>query len=383
MKKRHVIIYKLLRPLVVLFLRITFGYKRKIAKNLPENYVVLSNHTTDFDMLFVGASFREQMYFVGSEHILRWGFLSKLIDFAFAPILRYKGTVAASTVKEIFTRTRSGANVCMFAEGARTWDGVSSPILPSTAKMIKKLGCALVTYKLKGGYFASPMWSGASIRKGEVKGDVVNVYTMEQLQSMSVDEIYNVIVNDLYEDAYASQLESPKRYKHKRRAERMENLLFICPECGERDSITSSGDTFGCTKCGMSVKYDEFGMLDHPEFKTVKGLSDWQHLKVNKDVANSVSYFAENGTLKTVDNDHIEHFVTSGRVEMNADKLICGDKEFHISDISVMAMHGQRAIVFTASGIYYELIPDNGYNSWKFHLYYNGVKERKTEEAAL
>ncbi len=381
MNKRHIIFYKLLRPLVVLFLKITFGYKYEPAKNLPENYVVLSNHATDFDMLFVGASFKKQMYFVGSEHILRWGFLSKIIDFVFAPILRYKGTVATSTVKEIFSRTRNGANVCMFAEGVRTWDGVSSPILPSTAKMIKKLGCALVTYKLTGGYFASPMWSGASIRKGEVKGAPVNIYSSEQLKSMSVDEIYEAIVNDLYEDAYATQLKAPKRYKSKRGAEHMENLLFVCPDCGAYDSITSSGDTFGCSKCGMSVKYDEFGMLDHPRFKTVKELSDWQYLKVGEDVANGILYSAENGTLKTVDNNHIEHFITSGKIEMSGNKLICGDKEFDMSDISVMAMHGQKAIVFTASGEYYELIPSKCHNSWKFHLYYNTVKKFETEKA--
>ncbi len=380
MNKKHIFIYKLLLPLVILFLKIRFGYKYEVAKNLPKNYVVLSNHATDYDMLFVGASFKRQMYFVGSEHIARWGFLFKLIDFAFAPILRYKGTVAASTVKEIFNKTRNGENVCMFAEGVRTWDGVSSPILPSTAKMIKKLGCGLVTYKITGGYFASPMWGGASVRRGEVRGAPVNVYTEEQLKAMSVDEIYKIIVDDLYEDAYARQLENPKPYKSKRRAERMENLLFTCPDCGAYDSITSSGDTFRCTKCGMSVKYDEYGMLDHPSFKTVKELSDWQKSEAEKDVINGASYVCENATLKTVDNYHIEHLVTEGRVEMTRDKLVCGDVTFNMDDISVLAMHGQNAIVFTANGEYYELISPKGCNSWKFHLYYTNVKSLKTEK---
>lgn len=381
MNRKHIFFYKLLLPLVILFLKIRFGYKYEVPKSLPKNYVVLSNHATDYDMLFVGASFKRQMYFVGSEHIARWGFLFKLINFAFAPIIRYKGTVAASTVKEIFSKTRNGANVCMFAEGVRTWDGVSSPILPSTAKMIKKLGCGLVTYKITGGYFTSPMWGGASIRRGEIKGAPVNIYSEEQLKAMSVDEIYTAIVNDLHEDAYARQLEAPKRYKSKRGAEHMEHLLFVCPDCGAYDSITSSGNTFGCPKCGMSVKYDEFGMLDHPRFKTVKELSDWQRAKVNEDISSNMVYYAENAILKTVDNDHNEHFVTSGRVEISHDKLVCGDASFDINDISVMAMHGQKAIVFTANGEYYELIPDESYNSWKFHLYYNSVKNSQTEKA--
>ena len=79
-----------------------------------------------------------QMYFVGSEHISRWKFFYKLIRFIFAPIMRYKGSVASQTVLEVLRKTRSGENVCIFAEGNRSWDGLTNPILPSTGKMAKK-----------------------------------------------------------------------------------------------------------------------------------------------------------------------------------------------------------------------------------------------------
>jgi DNA-directed RNA polymerase specialized sigma subunit len=77
----------------------------------------------------------------------------------------------------------------MFAEGTRTWDGVTCPILPSTAKMVKSAGCGLVTYKLIGGYFTSPRWGGASIRRGMLHGAPVKVYTPETLQTMSNEEL--------------------------------------------------------------------------------------------------------------------------------------------------------------------------------------------------
>jgi hypothetical protein len=105
--------YRLLRPLVIVFLWLKFGYRFKVAKNLPENYIVLSNHVTDFDPLFVGASFPRQMFFVASEHIARWPNAYKFLKFAFAPIMRYKGTVAAATVMDILRKTRDGQNVCL------------------------------------------------------------------------------------------------------------------------------------------------------------------------------------------------------------------------------------------------------------------------------
>ena len=249
-RKKHVFFYKLVRPLVIVFLKITFGYRFETAKNLPEHYIVISNHATDFDPLLVGASFPEQMYFVGSEHIARWKRLYGLLKYIFAPIMRPKGASAGATVIDIIKHVKRGANVCLFAEGVRTWDGVTCPIAPSTAKMVQRLGCGLVTYKIVGGYFASPMWGGASIRRGYLHGAVANVYTKEQLKSMSVDEIYTTMTADLYEDAYARQLAEPKKYRGKRLAEHMENLLFICPECGKRDSFHSQGDTVSCTDGG-------------------------------------------------------------------------------------------------------------------------------------
>ena len=107
MSKKHKIIYRLFHPPVKLFLKLKFGYTYETAKNLPENYIVLSNHVTDFDPIFVAASFPQQMYFVASEHIVRWKKFFKFIDYCFAPIVRYKGSIAATTVKEVFQKVRN------------------------------------------------------------------------------------------------------------------------------------------------------------------------------------------------------------------------------------------------------------------------------------
>ena len=374
-RKRHIFFYKFLRPIVIVFLKIAFGYSYRPAKNLPDHYIVISNHATDFDPLLVCASFPEQMYFVGSEHIARWKKLYSLLKYLFAPIMRPKGTSAGATVIDIIKHIKRGANVCLFAEGVRTRDGVTYHIAPSTAKMVQRLGCGLVTYKLVGGYFASPMWSGASIRKGYLHGEVANVYTKEQLAAMSVDEIYAAMTADLYEDAYVRQLAAPVKYKGKNLAEHLERLMFVCPRCGKRDTFHSHGDTVSCGACGLSYRYTEYGMLEGGEFQTVKAFSDWQKQQVREDAARGVVYEAASATLSTV-KSHLEMPVTSGPVSMSRDVLRCGDIEFALEDISDLAMHGQRAIVFTANKTYYELIPAQGTNSLKFFLYFQECREQ-------
>lgn len=377
MKKRHILFYKLLVPLTTLFCRLKFGYTCTKAENLPENYIVLSNHLTDYDMLFVAASFRRQMYFVGSEHIARWKFLYRILAYAFAPIMRYKGSVASGTVLDILRKVKKGANVCIFAEGVRSWDGVTAPILPSTGKMVKKAGCGLVTYKIVGGYFASPMWSTSNTRRGYVHGAPVNVYTAEQLKTMTADEINEIINRDLHEDAYARQLADPKKYTGKRLAEQMENLLFVCPSCGRLDTIRSKGDTVCCAECGHSFRFDAYGFLNGGYFKTVQQLSDWQKTQVADHAARGFSYTSPSGRLITVDN-HIETPVTEGPIAMTADTLRCGDREIPMDTISELAMHGKHAVVFTAGTSYYELLTENTENALKYMLYYEAYKTRKT-----
>ena len=373
MKKRHVFFYKLLLPLTTLFCRIKFGYTYEKAKALPENYIVLSNHVTDYDMLFVGASFKRQMYFVASEHIARWKFLHNIIEYAFAPIWRYKGSVATTTVLDILRKVKKGQNVCMFAEGVRSWDGRTCPILPSTGKLIKKSGCALVTYKITGGYFASPMWSTSNTRRGYVHGAPVNIYTAEQLKAMSVEEINEIICRDLYEDAYARQLQDPKPYRGKRLAERMENLLFLCPVCGQMETIHSHNDTVTCEACGWNVRMDIYGMLSDERFPTVRALSDWQKTQVTLHVEQNQPYTAKHADLITVEN-HIETPVSTGPVILNGDTLRCGDTEIPIDSISELAMHGRSAVVFTSGTTYYELLLRDGANALKYMLYYQALQ---------
>lgn len=376
MLKRHKIVWRIIRPMVMVFLKIKFGYKYKLAGKLPEKYIVLSNHTTDYDPLMVACSFPEQMYFVASEHIARWGFLSKLIDWLVAPIIRYKGTTATVTVMDMLRKIREGANVCMFAEGARSWDGETASFLPSTGKVVKSARCALVTYRLEGGYFVSPRWS-SSLRRGRVCGAPVNVYTKEQLAKMSVDEINAVIAKDLHEDAYERQVKNPARYKGKNLAENMENLLFICPKCGSIDSFQSKNDTVSCKCCDLKFRYTEFGMLEGAPFKTVQEFAKWQKEEAKKAVENNQVFTAPHAVLKTVAN-HVEEVVAEGQASLSAEGITVGNTKIPFEEIMDLNMHGKRGIVFSTKDAYYEMKPDAGACAYKFHLVYDLYKEKNS-----
>lgn len=375
LKQKDQIMYQCLIPLVKGFLKIKFGYKWKKAKALPENYIVLSNHVTDYDPLLVGVAFPKQMYFVASEHITRWGFAYKALKFVFHPIIRYKGTVATTTVMEALRKIRQGGSVAIFAEGVRTWDGVTCPILPSTAKMVKTAGCGLVTFKIRGGYFVSPGWRDHGTARGPLSGEPVHVYTREELKAMTVNEVYEAICNDLYEDAYARQLADPRPYRGRDLAEGLENLLFTCPQCGRRNTLSSAGDSVTCDECGLGFTMDEYAMLHGVPFRTVKEFADWQKAQVAKDAGAGEVYRVEFATLSTIV-DHEATQVASGNLSIDPETLTCGDVSIPVADISDMGIHGRHALVFSVKGTYYELLPAREFSIQQFLLYFNCVKKK-------
>lgn len=373
MSRRHRIFWRIIRGIGWTLAKLKFGYTYTPARDLPENYIVMSNHVTDFDPIFVGVSFKRQMYFVASEHIARWKFWYKVIRFVFDPIMRYKGSVASKTVLEVLRKTRAGENVCIFAEGNRSWDGLSNPILPATGKMAKKAGCALVTYKITGGYFVSPNWAEGGTRRGPIHGAVVNVYTKEQLEAMSADEVNEAIRRDLYEDAYARQLADPKPYKGKRPAEKLENLLYFCPFCGEMDTLRSKKDTVRCSACGGEFTYDRYGMLHGLPYKTVTEAAKLQKERLTALVERGESLSASAASLRTVEN-HVHTLLAEGTVVMDRESLCMGEHSIPLAQISEMDMHGRHALVFTVGKEYYELLIPTGSNALKFLHYYNASK---------
>lgn len=375
--RRHNFLYRLLRPLVVVFLKIKFGYKFKKAKKLPKNYIVLSNHTTDFDPVFVAVAFNRPMYFVASEHITRWKTAYKLLDFAFNPIIRYKGTVASSTVMETLRRVRYGENVCLFAEGVRSWNGETGDILPSTAKMIKSAKCGLVTFKLTGGYFVSPNWTTSKVRRGKVRGAVAGIYTAEQIANMTEEEVYKIITTDLYENAYTRQMVELNKYKGKNIAEGLENLIYICPHCREYDTLKSLDDAVTCNKCRHSFKYNIYGVLEGTSHHTIKGLYDAQLERLREDIKKNKAYTAPTATISKIERNHIKETLEAGALTLDTKSLKCGKNEFDTIHIQDMAIYGKHGLVFTYENEYYEIIPDKNYSALKFLLYYKELKKQK------
>ncbi|MDR1619793.1 MAG: 1-acyl-sn-glycerol-3-phosphate acyltransferase [Clostridiales bacterium] len=376
---RHKFFYKLIKIIVTPFFKGIYRYKYQKAAHIKPPFIVVSNHNNDLDPALVSMALKEHIYYVASEHIFRWGRLSKLIVWLFAPIMRQKGTADARTVMDIIRHVRAGHNIGLFAEGNRSFNGLTGPILPSTGKMVKLLGARLVTFKLEGGYFTSPRW-GDRPRKGRMRGYVVNIYTPEALKGMSAGDVQTVIERDLYEDANATQKQNPIAYKGKNLACHLETALYMCPLCRAVASMHSRGNQLMCA-CGLRVACTPYGGLIAEygsAFKTVAEWDIWQKRTlatlIHEDAGLTIS--DEGQELYSVIPGKSGTLLETGRLSLDAKGLGCGGFYVHVEDISDMAIYGRMTIVFsTARGGYYEIKSKGIRSALKYYDYYQIIKK--------
>ena len=322
-------------------------------------FLVLCNHNTDWDPFLLGCAFPEYMSFVASEHIFRWRFAGKLILWLMAPIARLKGTTAGDTAMTMLRRLRKGVSVAMFAEGNRSFNGLTNPILPATGKLARSSGVTLVTYRLDGGYFTSPRWSDG-LRKGKMTGRVVNVYAPETLKAMTADEVNAAIRRDLFVDAYAVQREEMIPFRGKAPAEHLETVLCRCPRCGKLGSLHSKGDLLRCG-CGFAVRYNEYGFFEG-EDAPFDNVTEWDaaqtaELLALADAAGDAPIFSDDGMdlFEVFPDTHTETPLGSGSMTLYADRLECCGQVFQLSDLSGFALLRAQIVDFSSDGRCFEV----------------------------
>ena len=385
--QRHRRIFEFLRFVASGTLKRIYHFKPEKANIGKGPFLITANHNGELDPALLALSFREHMYFVASEHVFRKGFASWLLNYCFAPIVRVKGRRRDATAALNVIRTiRKKANVCLFAEGNRSYNGVTGPIFPATGKLAKATGASLVTYRFEGGYLTSPRWS-ENVRKGKMRGFVVNVYSPEQLKQMTPEEVNDRIREDIMEDAFERQLVQCYRYKGKDLAKGLEKALYFCPKCGRTGTLKSEKDVFGCS-CGLRVRFTETGFFekvepDDPElpFDTVRDWDFWQDKRV-AEYADSledddIAYSDENVKLIGIGPGHKSRVLEIGTLSITKNTLSVGGHSFPLKKISSVGLMGVYKMMFSVDGQSYELrTAKTPYCGRKYFTFFELLKNR-------
>lgn len=153
--------------------------------------------------------------------------------------------------------------------------GTSSKLPLSVAKLVKFLKVPVVTLNMKGNYLQSPIWNLKKRREARLYTDMTYALTTEDVESMSVEDIYEKLTGLLSYDEYQWQRETKLKITYGKRAEGLHMPLYQCRCCKTEFSMQSEGEKLFCTCCGKSWRMDEYGTLVEEQSGEQIYIPDW------------------------------------------------------------------------------------------------------------
>jgi 1-acyl-sn-glycerol-3-phosphate acyltransferase len=255
---QHGVYVKLIRLFIGPFFKLYYRFKAsliKIKKTGP--YLILANHTAEFDIVFLGMLFDAPLYFVASDQLLNSGKGSWILKTLFNPIPKSKSVADLAVVKRIKSVLKEGGNVAIFPEGNSSINGGQSNIPEGMGRLIKFLNVPVKFISIQGLYLSSPRWSyhrkfGPSTMK-EIK-----TITPDQFQSMTAESLETLVNETLDISAYDTNTYA---YRGKRIAEGLHKLIFTCPQCKGLFTTESLDNELFCRQCDFKGTYDQHGYL--------------------------------------------------------------------------------------------------------------------------
>lgn len=214
-------------------------------ENVKAPYLLIANHHSYIDFYCASRLDPEARFaLVTNRFYYEHTFLGKIMKKTGAiPKKLFTPDVAA--VKGIIKAIKDGYPVLMFPEGRLSADGSPSPVPFSTASLCKLLGVPVVIANIKKAYFIKPKWRKRETR-GKVDVEVKKILNANEIENMGKQAIYDEIVKGLA----VNEFDQKVSVKSNKKAEGLENLLYMCPECHGLYTNKTEKNTLYCSSCG-------------------------------------------------------------------------------------------------------------------------------------
>lgn len=232
----------------------TFHFDKKLLKS---SHIFVSNHTSRIDYFFNAMPLLPVRYnfVVGYNEFYRSQFagLFKLMNC----IPKKNFVPDYYAMKEISRVLKNNGNIFIFPEGMNSISGANQPVTVGTGKMLKHFCRPVFGSVIKGGYLTVPKHAQDE-RPGYVEVDYYQLFTREELEKLSPDEIEDKLNDILYHDDPKWNYEYKHVYRTDGKAgESLHYLLFRCPKCGGEFTMLGKNDEIRCSVCGNGAKIDE------------------------------------------------------------------------------------------------------------------------------
>ena len=240
---------------------LTWTYHTKMiwktdVRKIKGPFLFISNHASRADYLFNAIYFKERVNFVlGYNEFFRSHLSGTVNSINCIPKKNFQFEV--KPIMNIKTILDQGGVISIYPEGMNSISGANQPVAIGTGNFIKKLNIPVYYSVIKGGYLSCPKYNNTD-RPGKVESVVDIMFTKEELQSLTSEEIEDRVNELLYHDDYEWNKKRKIHYKTKgKTAEGLHTLLYWCPKCGKEFSMASKGNDIYCESCGNGASLDD------------------------------------------------------------------------------------------------------------------------------
>jgi 1-acyl-sn-glycerol-3-phosphate acyltransferase len=210
--------------------------------------IILANHSTLFDPIWVYAMLKRPVYFAATEDLFRKRALGRLIRW-FGAFPKRKAASDLSALRSIFTIIDKGGLVGLFPEGVRTWDGTTQPLFTGIAKLIRKLGVPVYVCRLEGAYLVFPRWA-RRWRRIPIRGVFSRLYEAGGIPAED-EHILTDIASAIHSPDFEMRVPSSSRKAGL--AVNVTRVLYRCPSCGTMEGLKLvrpfSTNMIECSSC--------------------------------------------------------------------------------------------------------------------------------------
>jgi len=263
----------------------------KIGKP-EEPSIVLCNHGSFIDFIYAAALLRKyKPHFI----VARLYFYHTILGWLLRTVGAFPKSMFAmdmENAKNCLTVLQNHEILAMMPEARLSTAGRFEDIQESTYSFIKKAGVNVYTIKISGDYFADPKW-GKGFRRGSVvEAELDILYTAEQVKSLSLDQMKQVIEDRLFYDEFLWLQQHPEiHYRSLHMAEGLENILPFCPICNRKHTITTKRSKLFCEHCGYLTSIDDrYCFTEDFQFVNFAQWYDWQIKLLEKEIVEDESY---------------------------------------------------------------------------------------------
>ena len=320
-----------------------WGHRGKIDKSgfpkgIKPPYFLLCNHNSFMDfMIMTKAIFPHRANyvvaidgFIGIEWLLR----------AVGGICNRKFARSITLVKNMLLARDHGDILVLFPEARYSLCGTSAVLPTSLGKMVRKMGIPVVTLIMHGHHVNSPFWNVGNRKVRPIESTMNLLFSKEETQSLSVDEINARLVEAFVYDDFAWQKTNNIRVNHKTRAEGLHRVLYQCPSCNTEYKMSSNKNELHCEHCGKTWIMDEFGQLcattGETEFTHIPDWYEWERSNVRKEIEDGTYSFEAVVRIESLPNAKgFIKFSEPGRLTHNMDGFtltgVCEDEPFTVN----------------------------------------------------